>query len=89
LTTALGDFLTRQREDIRRELEERAQAVPSESIVREGAQLRGRFLLVVALGCMAAAAWLLLGVDVPAAKPGLITFFRVLAVAIAATGVML
>ncbi|MEB6588339.1 M48 family metalloprotease [Pseudomonas asiatica] len=89
LTTALGDFLARQREDIRRELEERAQAVPSESIVREGAPLRGRFLLVVALGCMVAAAWLLLGVDVHGAKPGLITFFRVLAVAIAGTGVML
>lgn len=89
LTAALGGFLARQRQEIRRELEERAQAVPSESIVREGAQLRGRFLLFVAIGCLLAALWLVLGVNVHGAKPGLITFFRVLAVGIAATGVML
>ncbi|MFF5863890.1 M48 family metalloprotease [Pseudomonas sp. NPDC012596] len=87
LSAAIGSRLLEQRNEVHEYLRARAEAVTGTCVLHEGAQWRGRLLVVVCIACLGAALWVRFGLHVQSAKPGLVSFLNYSALAIAAVGV--
>lgn len=88
LSEELGNRLVQHREEMRHDLEARAQAADGRCVLHEGAQLRGRIVLGLAVLFAAGGLWLGWMALVPDNKPALVTFFSILAATLGALSVL-
>lgn len=88
LSAALGERLVEHRAEVRQDLQARAEAASSRTVVHEGAQVRGRIVLAFSAAFVIGGLWVLLMPHSAAAKPALITFFTIMGTTLLAIGVL-